>query len=99
MSKYTLEFYHTIIRRPMLNFRKNIMSQVVKRQDQEKIMNELNVLIEQKEEEYQIELNYTYVQEETPEQELRKNLGSEIQTISERAEDWYDTVHEATQYY
>ena len=49
-----------------MNFRKNIMSQVVKRQDQEKIMNELNILIEQKEEEYQIELNYTYVEEETP---------------------------------
>ena len=61
-----------------MNFRKNIMSQVVKRQDQEKIMNELNILIEQKEEEYQIELNYTYVEEETPELELRKNLNSEI---------------------
>ena len=66
MSKYTLEFYHTIIRRPMLNFRKNIISQVVKRQDQEKIMKELNSLIEQKEEEYQMELNYTYVEDETP---------------------------------
>ena len=50
----------------MLNFRKNIISQVVKRQDQEKIMKELNSLIEQKEEEYQMELNYTYVEDETP---------------------------------
>ena len=58
----------------MLNFRKNIMSQVVKRQDQEKIMKELNSLIEQKEEEYQMELNYTYVEDETPQKEKRKNL-------------------------
>ena len=33
MSRYTLEFYHTIIRRPMLKFKKNIISQIAKRQD------------------------------------------------------------------
>jgi len=33
MCTYTLEYYHTIVRTPMLQFRKNILSQVCKRQD------------------------------------------------------------------
>ena len=31
MLRYTLEYYHTIIRKPMLKYKKNILSQVTKR--------------------------------------------------------------------
>ena len=31
MARYTLEFYHTIIRKPMMAFKKNILSQITKR--------------------------------------------------------------------
>ena len=55
MCAYTLEFYHTIIRRPMLQFKKNIMSQISKRQEQDRIMQAINAEIHDKEEEYERE--------------------------------------------
>ena len=38
MSQYVLEFYHTIVRKPMMVFKKNIFSQISKRQNIDKIM-------------------------------------------------------------
>ena len=55
MCRYTLEFYHTIVRRPMLEFKKKILVQVSKSQDEEKIMRKLDKEIVKKEEEYLIE--------------------------------------------
>ena len=55
MCRYTLEFYHTIVRRPMLEFKKKILVQVSKSQDEEKIMRKMDKEIIKKEEEYIIE--------------------------------------------
>ena len=33
MARYTLEYYHRVIRKPMLAFKKNILSQITKRQE------------------------------------------------------------------
>jgi len=33
MARYILEYFHNVIRKPMLAFKKNILSQITKRQD------------------------------------------------------------------
>lgn len=55
MARYTLDFYHKIIRQPMLKFKKNILSQVSKRQDQDRIIGEVEQEMIDKEEEYERE--------------------------------------------
>ena len=52
MCRYTLEFYHTIVRRPMLEFKKKILVQVSKSQDEEKIMRKMDKEIIKFEEQY-----------------------------------------------
>lgn len=66
MSRYTLEFYHTIIRRPMLKFKKNIISQIAKRQDQERCMKEIKEETAAKEAEYEREkvMEFEHMREE-----------------------------------
>jgi len=56
MFRYTLSYYHKIVRMPMLTFKRNIYSQIFKRQDQEAIMIELDQEIETKEMLYEEEL-------------------------------------------
>ena len=56
MMRYSLKFYHQIIRMPMLKFKKDIMSQISKRQDQDRIIGELRQEIQEKEEEYLAEM-------------------------------------------
>ena len=45
MYRYTLDYYHETIRKPMLEFKKKIYSQIHKRQDQPTIMKRLDVEI------------------------------------------------------
>ena len=42
MYRYTLEFYHNVVRKPMLEFKKKVLSQVCKRQDQGFIINKID---------------------------------------------------------
>ena len=41
MKQYTLEYYHTIVRTPMLRFKRHILSQYAKRQIQETMITQL----------------------------------------------------------
>lgn len=58
--QYTVEFYHTIIRKPMLIFKRNILSQVTKRQEQDRIMREMDAEIAEKERLYEEERNISF---------------------------------------
>lgn len=46
MYRYTLDYYHEIVRKPMLEFKRTIYSQIFKRQDQAKIMKQLDAEIQ-----------------------------------------------------
>ena len=52
METYALKFYHEIVRMPMIAFKKNILSQVTKRQMQDRIMKQIDEEIEEKEQEF-----------------------------------------------
>ena len=56
MTSYALKFYHEIVRMPMITFKKNILSQVTKRQTQDRIMKQIDEEIAEKEKEFMDEL-------------------------------------------
>lgn len=57
ISTHTVNFYYRIIRKPMLEFKRNILSQVRKRQEMDQIIEELDEKIRLAEEQYHEELN------------------------------------------
>ena len=52
-----VNFYYRIIKKPMLEFKRNILSQVRKRQDMDQIIKEVDQNIKQAEDEFHEELN------------------------------------------
>mmetsp|Transcript_20462 Transcript_20462/g.27656 ORF Transcript_20462/g.27656 Transcript_20462/m.27656 type:complete len:167 (+) Transcript_20462:1513-2013(+) len=53
MCQYTLRYYHNIVRKPMMTFKRNIYSSVCKRQTEEVMMREIDEQIDLKEQEFE----------------------------------------------
>ena len=60
MATYTLKYYQEIIRKPMQTFKKNILSQVTKRQTQDRIMKLIDEEMEEKAKEFEEEMAIDY---------------------------------------
>lgn len=65
MCRYILDYHHTLIRRPMQEFKKRILSQVSKSQDMDKIMRKMDREIARQEAEYQIERKIKFKREKS----------------------------------
>ena len=60
MCQYTLEYHHQIVRKPMLAFKKNILSQITRRQDQDVIIAQVDAEIQAYEEKFKAEYEYDW---------------------------------------
>ena len=67
MRTYTLKYYHTVVRKPMLTFKKHILSQITKRQEQDDLLRDVEEEIRKKEYQYHEELIMEVeIQEDNP---------------------------------
>ena len=86
----------------MLLFKKDIMSQVVKRQEQQKIMDELDRIIEETEQEYEEELNRNYDiedKEENSNYRLRHDLDNNINGLAGKVSIFRENIDGLEQFY
>ena len=87
MCKYTLEYYHNIVRQPMLTFKRNIYSAVCKRQTEEAMMRQIDEEIREKEEQYEEDLNKDWEEEaedENGQAQLQKKLDKRLERINKQ---------------
>jgi hypothetical protein len=74
ISSYMVNFYYRIIKKPMLEFKRNILSQVRKRQDMDQIIKEIDTKIRLAEEQYHEEMNKSYEQDSLKNDETHRNV-------------------------
>lgn len=74
ISSYMVNFYYRIIKKPMLEFKRNILSQVRKRQDMDQIIKEVDEKIRLAEEQYHEEMNKSYEQDSSKNDETHRNV-------------------------
>ena len=77
MRQYTLEYYDAIVRTPMLKFKKHILSEVVKRQEQDEAFVALKAEIAKKEAE--LRRQFERYAESEDEEEIETSENSERQ--------------------
>ena len=74
ISSYRVNFYYRIIKKPLLEFKRNILSQVRKRQDMDQIIKEVDEKIRLAEEQYHEEMNKSYEQDSSKNDETHRNV-------------------------
>lgn len=74
ISTYMVNFYYRIIKKPMLEFKRNILSQVSKRQDMDMIIKDVDEQIKQAEDQYHEEFNRSYDQDNSNNVETHRNV-------------------------
>ena len=74
ISQYMVNFYYHIIKKPMLEFKRNILSQVRKRQDMDQIIKEVDEKIKMADDQYLEEFNRNYDPESSKNDETHRNV-------------------------
>ena len=90
ISQYMVNFYYRIIKKPMLEFKRNILSQVRKRQDMDQIIKEVDEKIRLAEEQYHEEFNRTYEPESSKNDETHRN----VQKLENKVNNLAKSVHD-----
>lgn len=74
IQSYMVNFYYKIIRKPMLEFKRNILSQVRKRQEMEDIIKQVDKEIEEAEDRFQKEFSESYGTDTNKTDAMHKNV-------------------------
>jgi len=90
ISQYMVNFYYHIIKKPMLEFKRNILSQVRKRQDMDQIIKEVDEKIRLADEQYHEEFNRTYDPESSKNDETHRN----VQKLENKVNNLAKSVHD-----
>ena len=90
ISQYMVNFYYRIIKKPMLEFKRNILSQVRKRQDMDQIIKEVDEKIRLAEEQYHEEFNRTYEPVSSKNDETHRN----VQKLENKVNNLAKSVHD-----
>lgn len=85
-----VNFYYRIIKKPMLEFKRNILSQVRKRQDMDQIIKEVDEKIKLAEDQYQEEFNKSYDQDSSKNDETHRN----VQKLENKVNNLAKSVHD-----
>lgn len=99
MATYTLQYYQEIIRKPMQMFKKNILSQVTKRQTQDRIMKLIDEEEAEKAKEFVEEMAIDYYEDQSDEDLMAKReteniLDENIDAINRRADRYYEDIQQ-----
>ena len=99
MATYTLQYYQEIIRKPMQMFKKNILSQVTKRQTQDRIMKLIDEEEAEKAKELEEEMAIDYYEDQSDEDLMAKReteniLDENIDAINRRADRYYEDIQQ-----
>lgn len=65
IATYMVNFYYRIVRKPMLEFKRNILSQVRKRQELDIVMREMDAEISAAKQQYEVDLQKFATQDES----------------------------------
>ena len=90
ISSYMVNFYYRIIKKPMLEFKRNILSQVRKRQDMDDIIKKVDEQIQNAEEKFNEEFNRSYEQESSKNDETHRN----VQKLENKVNNLAKSVHD-----
>lgn len=90
ISTYMINFYYRIIKKPMLEFKRNILSQVRKRQDMDDIIKEIDAQIENADKDYKNELQLSFEQESSKNDETHRN----VQKLENKVNNLAKSVHD-----
>ena len=89
ISQYTLEFYHKIVRTPMLEFKEKLYQKWANKNKKgsEAMVNEVQQEIREKEQEYEEEMQRDYDEEEDDDEgraHLQKKLAKRLEKITKK---------------
>lgn len=90
ISTYMINFYYRIIKKPMLEFKRNILSQVRKRQDMDDIIKQVDKQIEDAHKEYESEVQSSFEQESSKNDETHRN----VQKLENKVNNLAKSVHD-----
>ena len=90
ISSYMVNFYYRIIKKPMLEFKRNILSQVRKRQDMDQIIKDVDEKIKAAEEQFHEEFNKSYDQDSSKNDETHRN----VQKLENKVNNLAKSVHD-----
>ena len=85
-----VNFYYKIIRKPMLEFKRNILSQVRKRQEMEQIIKECDQQIKDAKERYDSEFGKSY----TPNANNSDTIHKNVQKLEKKVNHLAKSVHD-----
>ena len=87
MCQYTLSYYHNVVRKPMMTYKRNIYSSVCKRQTEELMMRRIDMEINEKETEFVEEYEKDWDAEDDEDDaqgSLKKELEKNLERISKK---------------
>ena len=90
ISSYMVNFYYKIIRKPMLEFKRNILSQVRKRQQMEEIIKKVDDEIAAAKLRYESEFSCSYTPNSTNNDAMHKN----VQKLEKKVNHLAKSVHD-----
>lgn len=95
MSHYALQFHHEVIRKPMLAYKKRVLTQILSRQVMDRAITAIEDEIDKKEKEYEEELEQEFDEDEEDEdglKERQQKLEKRILKIGKRVDGMYEKV-------
>ena len=99
ISSYMVNFYYRIIKKPMLEFKRNILGQVRKGQDTDLILQAVDAKIRAADVQFHDEFNRSYEQDSSKNDETHRNvqkLENKVNTLAKSVHDLFAQFDEVS---